>query len=60
VTRNGLDFVAVELDGGPVLRAVVPGDRVLRDGVEQVEILSGLMAGDRILATVPVTGADHD
>jgi len=60
VTRNGLDFVAVELDGGPVLRAVVPGDRVLRDGVEQVEILSGLMAGDRILATAPVTGADHD
>lgn len=60
VTRSGLDFVAVETDGGTAFRTVVPGDRVLRDGVEQVEILSGLMAGDRILATAPVMGADHD
>lgn len=60
VTQNGLDFVAVEVDGKAALRAVVPGDRVMFDGVEQVEILSGLVAGDRILTTAPVMGAGNE
>lgn len=60
VTRNGLDFVAVETGGKPALRAVVPGDRVIRDGMEQVEILSGLVAGDSILIAAPAMGATHD
>lgn len=60
VTRNGLDFVAVEVGGKAALRAVVPGDRVMVDGVEQVEILSGLVAGDSILTTAPVMGAGNE
>lgn len=59
-TRSGLDFVAVETADGPSLRTVVPGVRFAVDGVEQVEILSGLIAGDRILATAPAAGATHD
>lgn len=49
VTRGGLDFVMLDGAGGPVLRSVVPGVEVLVNGVAQVEILSGLLAGDRIV-----------
>lgn len=45
VTRDGLDFVGVEGAEGVALRAVVPGSR--EGGM--VEILSGLVAGDRIV-----------
>lgn len=41
-TRSGLDFVATTTG----LRAVVPGQRNMVDGVAMVEILSGLQAGD--------------
>lgn len=41
-TRSGLDFVATTTG----LRAVVPGQRHMVDGVAMVEILSGLQAGD--------------
>jgi RND family efflux transporter MFP subunit len=41
-TRSGLDFVATTTG----LRAVVPGQRHMVDGVVMVEILSGLQAGD--------------
>lgn len=58
VTRGGVDFVAVEGADAPVLRAVVPGQRQ-PDGM--VEILSGLVAGDRILTEAPATdGATHE
>ena len=63
VTRSGLDFVVVDLDGRPGLRAVVPGQR----SGDQVEILSGLQAGDLVLpasaapATAPAAaGAEHE
>lgn len=59
VSQSGLDFVQFETASGPVLRAVVPGDRSMADTGEVVEILSGLVAGDRVITT-PVTGADHD
>jgi RND family efflux transporter MFP subunit len=49
VTRGGLDFVMLDGASGPVLRSVVPGVEVLVNGVAQVEILSGLQAGDRIV-----------
>lgn len=49
VTRGGLDFVTLDSASGPVLRSVVPGVEVLVNGVAQVEILSGLQAGDRIV-----------
>lgn len=51
--QAGLDFVTVEGPGGPVQRAVVPGERVRHDGADWQEILSGLAPGDRV-----VTGDD--
>lgn len=59
VTRAGLDFVQVAGPDGPALRAVVPGQRVTTPEGEMVEILSGLVAGDRI-ETVPALGAGHE
>lgn len=49
ITRGGLDFVAVDVAGAEVLRAVVPGSRHVIDGAEVVEILSGLQAGDAVV-----------
>lgn len=47
--HGGLDFVSVESDGtGPQRRTVVPGGSMLRDGTIWREILSGLVASDRI------------
>lgn len=55
-TRGGLDFVAVQRAEGPVLRAVVPGVR--QNG--QVEILSGLEAGDQVLTVAPAEGGKNE
>lgn len=49
ITRTGLDFVEVVDTEGPVLRTVVPGQRHTLDGVEMIEILSGLEVGDRVV-----------
>ena len=49
-TRDGLDFVAVETPEGAVLRIVVPGHHEVQSGVEMVEILSGLQAGDLVVS----------
>jgi RND family efflux transporter MFP subunit len=47
--RGGLDFVAVAgADGAVTLRSVVPGTRSTRDGRRMVEIVTGLVAGDRV------------
>jgi RND family efflux transporter MFP subunit len=46
----GLDFVSVQGVAGPVQRSVVPGEHQVVDGVEMVEILSGLEAGDHVLS----------
>ncbi len=48
VTRSGVDFVVVEGPGGLSLRAVVAGHPQPLDGVQVVEILSGLIAGDKV------------
>jgi RND family efflux transporter MFP subunit len=53
VTRGGVDFVALEAAG---LRTVVPGERVTVDGVAMVEVLTGLQAGDVVMAVAPVAG----
>ena len=53
VTRGGVDFVALEAAG---LRTVVPGERVTVDGVAMVEVLTGLQAGDVVMAVAPVVG----
>ncbi|MFN4128454.1 MAG: efflux RND transporter periplasmic adaptor subunit [Paracoccaceae bacterium] len=60
-TRSGLDFVGVQTADGIMLRTVVPGVRFTLNGVEQVEILSGLVAGDSIVPVAPTAGgADHE
>lgn len=57
VTRSGLDFVSVNGD----LRSVVPGRREMVAGVEMIEVLSGLQAGDVVETTGAVAmGAAHD
>lgn len=43
-SRHGLDFVATT-NG---MRAVVPGQHHVVDGIEMVEIISGLVAGDEL------------
>jgi len=48
-THAGLDFVAIEAAGGTVERAVVPGERMMVDGVEMVEIVTGLEGGERVV-----------
>lgn len=48
-THAGLDFVALEAEGGHVERAVVPGERFTQDGVEMVEIVTGLAGGERVV-----------
>lgn len=49
-TRSGLDFVTVDAGGeGEVARTVVLGETIVRDGVEHVEVLTGLSAGDVVI-----------
>lgn len=49
ITRTGLDFVEVAGGDGPILRTIVPGQRQTLNGVAMVEVLSGLVAGDRVV-----------
>ncbi|KPP87003.1 MAG: Membrane-fusion protein [Rhodobacteraceae bacterium HLUCCO07] len=53
-TRMGLDFVTVQKDDGPALRAIVPGQHHLIDGVDMVEVLSGLVAGETVIPSTTV------
>lgn len=57
VTRGGVDFVMVE---GAGLRAVVPGERVTMDGAAMVEVLTGLQAGDVVLAEASASEVGHE
>ena len=59
LTRSGVDFVAVEGEGGATLRAVVVSAPQEVEGVAMVEVLSGLAAGDRVVLT-PAEGGNHD
>ncbi|MGV8985675.1 MAG: efflux RND transporter periplasmic adaptor subunit [Cypionkella sp.] len=54
VTIAGLDFVGVEDGGATVMRTVVPGQHQSVDGVDMVEVLSGLLVGDHVLPQAPV------
>jgi RND family efflux transporter MFP subunit len=46
VNRSGMDFVTVQSGSQTVERAVVIGRPVMHEGAEQIEILTGLEAGD--------------
>lgn len=48
-TTSGLDFVEVQEGETTVMRTVVLGSREMRDGVEMVEVLTGLSAGARVV-----------
>jgi RND family efflux transporter MFP subunit len=50
VTQTGLDFVQVAGPDGPVLRTVVVGQPQTVGGAAMVEILSGLVVGDRVVS----------
>jgi RND family efflux transporter MFP subunit len=56
VTRAGLDFVGVQGPEGPALRSIVPGGMHVVDGVEMVEVISGLVAGDVVVPASDVSG----
>jgi RND family efflux transporter MFP subunit len=60
-TRAGIDFVTTDTAQGPMLRSVVPGQHHIVDGVEMVEILTGLQDGDQIesVATVEAGAANE-
>lgn len=52
LTRHGgLDFVTIETADGPVERVVVPGATIQLDGKAWREILTGLTAGDMVVAS---------
>lgn len=53
VTRFGLDYVPIKQGDGVVLRNVVTGQTALIDDAEMTQILSGVNAGDIVVA-------DHD
>ncbi len=57
VTRGGLDFVGVQGAEGAVLRSIVPGSVQVVGGVEMVEVISGLAAGDVV---VPAAEVGHE
>jgi RND family efflux transporter MFP subunit len=61
VTRAGLDFVGLQTPDGVALRSIVPGEVHQIDGVDMVEVISGLAEGDVILpATELSSEASHD
>ena len=61
VTRSGLDFVGLQGSETVGLRSVVLGERHVIDGVEMVEVLSGLGVGDVVVPAAEVSaGASHE
>jgi RND family efflux transporter MFP subunit len=49
LTHGGLDFVRVVENGAEVERTVVTGDLVNANGVDMVEVLTGLQTGDEVV-----------
>jgi multidrug efflux pump subunit AcrA (membrane-fusion protein) len=56
-TRSGLDFVGLQAGSGVRLRSVVVGESHEIDGVEMVEVISGLVPGDIV---VPAFEVGHE
>jgi RND family efflux transporter MFP subunit len=56
VTRAGLDFVGVKGAEGAALRSIVPGEVHQVGGIEMVEVISGLAAGDVVVPASAVSG----
>lgn len=62
VTRMGLDFVTVKSKTGTAAqRTIVPGEHHVVDGVEMIEVLTGLGEGDIVLSPLEMpVGAAKD
>lgn len=60
VTRAGLDFVGVQGAEGAALRSIVPGSVQVVNGVEMVEVISGLVAGDVVVPAAEVAEVGHE
>jgi RND family efflux transporter MFP subunit len=56
VTRAGLDFIGVQGAEGAALRSIVPGEVHQVGGIEMVEVISGLVAGDVVVPASVVSG----
>ena len=51
-THSGLDFVMLRGAEGQYERVIVPGPKVVVDGIEMIEVLSGLTGGEEVVAHV--------
>lgn len=49
-TDSGIDFITIEEDGETVRRTVVLGARHTVDGTDMVEVITGLNAGEEVVA----------
>jgi len=47
--HGGIDFVTLEINGDEMRRAVVLGATVNRDGEIWKEVLTGVVAGDKLV-----------
>lgn len=48
-TRHGVDYVSLATDDGPLEVAVILGEPILKDGRSDIEVLTGLRDGDRVM-----------
>ncbi|MEZ5870236.1 MAG: efflux RND transporter periplasmic adaptor subunit [Nitratireductor sp.] len=48
-SRSGLDFVKIETDAGESERVVIIGEPAQIEGIEEIEVLSGLNPGDKVV-----------
>ena len=55
VTRSGLDFVGLQGAGTIGLRSIVVGEHHEIDGIEMVEVISGLSVGDVVVPAADAT-----
>ena len=49
ISRSGIDFVTVAVEGKETARAVVTGEKTIADGKPMIEILTGLASGDMVV-----------
>ncbi|MDA5095267.1 efflux RND transporter periplasmic adaptor subunit [Aliiroseovarius sp. KMU-50] len=60
-TRMGLDFVTVKTGDHLIERTIVAGETVVLDGVNMIEILTGLVPGDVVVDPIqPKAGGGHE
>ncbi len=48
-SRFGIDFVRVGTSRGEIDRAIVTGERIEKDGIPMIEVVTGLVAGEQVV-----------